>query len=83
MLSFNTKFCKKLKLHDRLAKSSLGQGFQESSRSQFCWGQGWYAKFLLKFNFVFSPRETGVRLNLKINLLTMHISPGPDFSEGS
>ena len=38
---------------------------------------GWYVKFMLKIDLEFLLRKTMVRLNLKIDLGSLHISPGP------
>ncbi len=37
--------------------------------------QGWYAEFMLEIDLEVLLRKTGARLNLKIDLIFLHINP--------
>ena len=43
------------------------------------WCLGWYAEFLLKINLKILMRKIGARLNLKIDLVTLHTYPEFEF----
>jgi hypothetical protein len=46
---------------------------------QYCfWSkdQAWYAEFLLEIDLKILLRKTGVRLNFKITLISLHMDPG-------
>jgi hypothetical protein len=44
------------------------------------WIQAGYAEFLLKIKLQFLLRKAGARLILKMDLLSLHISPGISFT---
>jgi hypothetical protein len=41
------------------------------------WVLAWYSEFLLEIDLKILLRKTGASLNFKIDLVSLHISPGP------